>query len=119
MLRPSSHLAAFLPLKPTDYQILFVLFRGQRHGYAMVKAIEDRTGGRVSLEPSNLYRRIRRLMRDGLVEESDTRPAPELDDERRRYYGLTDLGREVLAAEAERMRGLVVEAEADRLLASS
>jgi DNA-binding PadR family transcriptional regulator len=106
----------FLPLKPTDYQILFVLFRHDLHGYAMVKAIEDRTGGRLSLEPSNLYRRVRRLMADGLVEESDARPAPELDDERRRYYGLTELGRTVLAAEAERMRGLVSEAEAARLL---
>lgn len=109
----------FLPLKPTDYQILFVLFQGRLHGYGMVKAIEDRTDGRVGLEPSNLYRRIRRLMRDGLVEESEERPAPELDDERRRYYGLTSLGRKVLVAEAERMRGLVTEAEADRLLAGS
>ena len=58
-------------------------------------------------------------MRDGLVEESDARPAPELDDERRRYYGLTDQGRAVLEAEAERMRALVVEAEGDHLLASS
>lgn len=111
--------ASRLPLKPTDYQILFVLFRGERHGYAMVKAIDERTEGRVSLEPSNLYRRIRRLIREGLVEESDDRPVPELDDERRRYYGLTSLGREVLVAEAERMRGLVIEAEADRLLATS
>lgn len=106
----------FLPLKPTDYQVLFVLYRGELHGYAMVKAIEDRTDGRVRLEPSNLYRRIRRLMADGLVEESEDRPVPELDDERRRYYELTDLGRRVLAAEARRMRALVSEAEAARLL---
>jgi len=109
----------FLPLKPTDYQILFVLFRRELHGYAMVKAIEERTGGRVSLEPSNLYRRIRRLTGEGLVEESEERPAPELDDERRRYYGLTELGREVLAAEAQRMRELVTEAVAERLLAAT
>lgn len=106
----------FLPLKPTDYQILFVLFRRELHGYAMVKAIEERTDGRVRLEPSNLYRRLRRLMTDGLVEESADRPAPELDDERRRYYGLTQLGRAVLAAEAQRMRALVSEAEDARLL---
>lgn len=109
----------FLPLKPTDYQLLYVLFQGERHGYAIVKAIEERTGGRVSLEPSNLYRRIRRLTREGLVEESDDRPAPELDDERRRYYGLTELGRRVLVAEAERMRRLVAEAESGRLLVES
>lgn len=106
----------FLPLKPTDYQILFVLFRRELHGYAMVRAIEERTEGRVSLEPSNLYRRIRRLTADGLVEESAERPAPELDDERRRYYGLTALGRSVLSAEAERMRALVSEAESASLL---
>ena len=106
----------FLPLKPTDYQILFVLFRGELHGYAMVKAIEARTGGRLQLEPSNLYRRVRRLMSDGLVEESEDRPVPDLDDERRRYYGLTKLGRAVLAAEARRMADLVSEAEAAELL---
>lgn len=111
--------SGYLPLKPVDYQILFVLLGRDLHGYAIVKAIEDRTAGRVSLEPSNLYRRIRRLMSDGLVEESDERPAPELDDERRRYYGLTKLGRAVLAAEAERMRKLVVEAEAARLLTAT
>ena len=111
--------ASFLPLKPVDYQILFALFRRELHGYAMVRAIEERTGSRIRLEPSNLYRRIRRLLREGLVEESEERPVPELDDERRRYYLLTPLGREVLAAEAERMRGLVREAEAGRLLASS
>jgi DNA-binding PadR family transcriptional regulator len=109
----------FLPLKPSDYQILFVLLGRDLHGYAIVKAIEDRTDGRVSLEPSNLYRRIRRLIADGLVEESDDRPVPELDDERRRYYALTRLGRAVLAAEAQRMRELVTEAEAARLLGAT
>ena len=108
----------FLPLKPTDYQILFVLLRSELHGYAMVKAIAERTEGRMTLEPSNLYRRVRRLMKNGLVEESEERPTPELDDERRRYFVLTDLGRAVLAAEARRMRALVDEAEAAELLAA-
>ena len=111
--------SSFLPVDPTDYQVLFVLHEAERHGYAMVKTIEARTEGRVRLEPSNLYRRIRRLIRDGLVEECEDRPAPELDDERRRYYGLTPTGRAVLIAEAERMRRLVTEAEAGRLLTSS
>ena len=106
----------FLPLKPIDYQVLFVLFGRELHGYAMVKAIEDRTDGRLSLEPSNLYRRIRKLMTEGLVEESDDRPVPELDDQRRRYYGLTRLGQDVLAAEANRMAVLVSEARATELL---
>jgi len=111
--------SGFLPLKPIDYQILFVLFGQELHGYAMVKAIEERTGGRLQLEPSNLYRRVRRLMSDGLVEESEDRPVPELDDERRRYYGLTQLGRGVLVAEARRMAALVSEAEAADLLPAS
>ena len=110
---------SFLPLRPTDYQILFVLLGRDLHGYAIVKAIEDRTDGLVRLEPSNLYRRVRRLIADGLVEESDERPVPELDDERRRYYALTRLGRAVLAAEAQRMRVLVSEAEAARLLTAT
>lgn len=110
---------SFLPLKPVDYQILFVLFGRELHGYAMVRTIEERTGGRVQLEPSNLYRRVRRLMKAGLVEESEERPAPELDDERRRYFGLTSLGGAVLEAEARRMRELVVEAEAAHLLPAS
>jgi DNA-binding PadR family transcriptional regulator len=116
---PAEPLASFLPVKPIDYEILFVLFRRELHGYAMVKAISDRTDGRVRLEPSNLYRRIRRLMQDGLVEESEERPAPELDDERRRYYSLTRLGRSVLAAEARRMRALVLEAEDSLLIPAS
>jgi len=116
---PAEPSATFLPLKPIDYEILFVLFRRELHGYAMVKAIADRTDGRVRLEPSNLYRRIRRLMQDGLVEESEERPAPELDDERRRYYSLTGLGRSVLAAEATRMRALVLEAEDSLLIPAS
>ena len=117
--RASTSASTFLPLKPADYQILFVLFQNELHGYAMVKSISERTEGRVRLEPSNLYRRIRTLMRGGLVEESDERPTPELDDERRRYYGLTELGRAVLRAEAQRMRELVTEAEAARLLAAT
>jgi DNA-binding PadR family transcriptional regulator len=113
------HPTDFLPLRPADYQILFVLLGRDLHGYAIVKAIEDRTDGLMSLEPSNLYRRIRRLISDGLVEASDERPVPELDDERRRYYTLTRLGRAVLAAEARRMRVLVSEAEAARLLTAT
>ena len=116
---PPSTPTSFLPLKPIDYEILFVLFHRELHGYAVVKAIANRTGGRVQLEPSNLYRRVRRLMKDGLIEESEERPAPELDDERRRYYSLTPLGRSVLAAEARRMRELVVEAEGSRLIPAS
>ena len=104
--------AALLPLKPQDYHILFVLLDVERHGYGMVKEIERQTGGKVRLEAGNLYRSVRRMIQRGLIVESDRRPAPESDDERRRYYGITDLGRRVVVAETDRMRELVAAAEA-------
>jgi DNA-binding PadR family transcriptional regulator len=107
---------SFLPLKAADFEILFALFGRELHGYAMVKSIAKRTEGRMTLEPSHLYRRIRHLVEARLVEESEERPTPELDDERRRYFALTPLGQSVLAAEAERMRDLVTAAESVRLL---
>lgn len=106
----------FLPLKARDYEILFVLAREDLHGYGLVKEIEARTRGVLSLEPASLYRRLRKLMAEGLVEEAESRPAPDADDERRRYYRITRLGRAVLLAEAARMRSLVREAEAEHLL---
>ncbi len=96
--------AALLPLKPQDYQILFVLMDGERHGYGMVKEIERQTDGQIRLEAGNLYRSVRRLIKQGLIVESGRRPAPESDDERRRYYALSELGRDVVVAETERMR---------------
>jgi DNA-binding PadR family transcriptional regulator len=104
--------AALLPLKPQDYHILFVLLDGERHGYGMVKEIDRQTDGQIRLEAGNLYRSIRRLIKQGLLKESDRRPAPESDDERRRYYGVTEYGRRVVAAETERMRAVVAAAEA-------
>lgn len=104
--------AALLPLKPQDYHILFVLLDGERHGYGMVKEIERQTDGQIRLEAGNLYRSVRRLIKQGLISESDRRPAPESDDERRRYYGVTEFGRRVVAAETERMRAVVAAAEA-------
>jgi len=104
--------AALLPLKPQDYHILFVLLDVERHGYGMVKEIERQTGGKVRLEAGNLYRSVRRMIQQGLIVESDRRPAPESDDERRRYYRITDLGRRAVVAETDRMRELVAAAEA-------
>lgn len=98
-----SHVASFLPLKPEDFQILLALAGVDRHGYAILKAIEEATQGGVVMAPSPFYRKLKRLADRGLVLESDERPAPELDDDRRRYYGLTDLGRSVLEAEALRL----------------
>jgi DNA-binding PadR family transcriptional regulator len=106
----------FLPLSARDYQILVSLSEGDAHGYAMVQEIAERTGGRVRFEPANLYRSIRRLIRDGLAQPSDERPAPESDDERRRYYRITELGSRVVRAEAARMRELVEDAVERQLL---
>ena len=108
-----------LPLKPQDYHILFVLLDGERHGYGMVKEIERQTGGQVRLEAGNLYRSVRRLIKQGLIVESDRRPAPESDDERRRYYGVTDFGRQVVDAETDRMRNVVAAAEARLAISDS
>ena len=104
--------ADFVPLKPQDYFILFVLVDADCHGYRMIQEVERLSGGQVRLEAGNLYRSIRRLTRDGLVAESDRRPAPESDDERRRYYRITDLGRRVFTEETARMRAAVAAADA-------
>jgi DNA-binding PadR family transcriptional regulator len=112
--------ASLLPLSAKDYHVLMVLLDEESHGYGMVKEIEERTEGRISLEAANLYRVIRRLIRDGLVAEADRRATPETEaDERRRYYRITALGREVVALEAERMRTLVDEARSRAIIADS
>ena len=74
------------PMKPDLFQILLALEDEERHGYAILKEVERNTNGQVRLEPSPLYRRLKRLLDAGIVQEADQRPVPELDDERRRYY---------------------------------
>ena len=110
--RAFEEVAALLPLKPQDFHILFVLLDGERHGYGMVKEIDRQTNGQVRLEAGNLYRSVRRLIKQGLIAESDRRPAPESDDERRRYYTVTEFGRQVVFAETDRMRSVVAADEA-------
>ena len=110
--RAFEEVAALLPLKPQDFHILFVLLDGERHGYGMVKEIDRQTNGQVRLEAGNLYRSVRRLIKQGLIAESDRRPAPESDDERRRYYSVSEFGRQVVTAETDRMRSVVAAAEA-------
>ncbi len=105
MLDPQNP-ASQLPLKPDLFQILMALEEGERHGYGIIKEVERSTDGQIRLEPSPLYRRLKRLLDSGIVEEADKRPVPELDDERRRYYRLTDYGRALLAAEAQRLVAL-------------
>jgi len=97
----------FLPLKPVDLQLLLALSEEERHGYGLVQEIAERTNGLVDLDAGNLYRVIKRLADDGLVAESDHRAAPDLANERRRYYRLTALGGRVLGAELHRLRDLL------------
>ena len=98
-----------LPLTPVALNVLLALSDGERHGYGIMLEVRERTDGRVRLGPGTLYGAIKRLKEGGVIEESGERPAPgeAPGDERRRYYRLTGLGGEVLAAEVERLDGLV------------
>jgi DNA-binding PadR family transcriptional regulator len=93
-----------LPLRPVDFLLLLALVEEEQHGYGLAQHIAEATDGLVRLEPGNLYRVIKRLVDDGLIAPSSRRPAPELDDERRRYYKLTAAGARVAALEAQRLR---------------
>jgi DNA-binding PadR family transcriptional regulator len=97
----------FIPLKAQWFHIMLSLAGGEQHGYGIMREVLARTGGKVRLWPATLYGSIKRLTEAELIEESDERPAPELDDARRRYYRLTALGRRVLSAECERLQELV------------
>jgi DNA-binding PadR family transcriptional regulator len=95
------------PLSPAIFHILLSLGEGERHGYALKREISLRTGGRLKLGPGVLYGSLNKMLELGLIEESDARPDPHLDDERRRYYRITPYGRKAAQAEAARMRELV------------
>ena len=95
------------PLTPAVLDILVALGDEELHGYAIMLEVRRRTGGRRRLAPGTLYRSLRQMQERGLVAESEERPDPGLDDERRRYYRLTGLGRRVAVAEVERLEGLV------------
>jgi DNA-binding PadR family transcriptional regulator len=98
---------AFLPLKSNWFHILLSLVGGEQHGYGIMQDVLERSGGKVHLWPATLYGSLKRLITAGLIVESAQRPAPELDDERRRYYRLTPLGHRVLDLESERLKELV------------
>ena len=104
------------PITPAIFQILLALADGERHGYGIMQEIAARTDGAVRMGPGTLYGSIKRLLADGLIVESDDRPDPTLDDERRRYYRLTDRGHRVAAAEAARLAQLVDDARIKGLL---
>jgi DNA-binding PadR family transcriptional regulator len=108
--------AELLPLPVSEFQILLALGDAERHGYGIRQEVAGRTGDEVQLGPGTLYGSIKRMLAAGLIEESDERPDPEFDDERRRYYRITAFGLEVAAAEARRMERLVAQARQKRLL---
>lgn len=107
---------AHLPLKPLVFQVLLALADGERHGWSLVREIQQH-GGFGRIMPGNFYRTLRSMLADDLIAESADRPGPEEDDERRRYFGLTRLGEAVGAAEARRLEAAVAQARAKRLLA--
>ena len=104
-----------LPLKPLVFQVLLALAGGERHGWALVREVQQR-GGFSRLMPGNFYRTLRSMLEDGLIVEATTRPAAVDDDERRRYFRLTPLGEHVAGAEARRLEKAVMEARGKRLL---
>ena len=105
-----------LPLTPTVFHILLALADQERHGYGIMQEVTMMTQNRVRMAPGTLYGSIKRMLKANLIEESDERPDPELDDERRRYYRLTGFGRQVLAAEARRLSTLIDVAQAKHVL---
>lgn len=107
---------SFLPLSPAVFHILLALADEERHGYGIMQEVLYRTEGQVHLVPGTLYGAIKRLLEKGIIEETDERPDPELNDERRRYYRLSDFGLKVLSAEAERLERMVRQAQAKQLL---
>ena len=96
-----------IPLTPRVFHILLALVDEEQHGYRIMKEVETRSDGKVRIGPGTLYEAIQRLVKNQLIEESNDRPDADMDDQRRRYYRLTQLGRGVLAAESERLAALV------------
>ncbi len=104
---PEINPQSFLPLRTQWFHIMLSLAGGEQHGYGIMQEVLERTGGKVRLWPATLYGSIKRLIEADLIRESAERPAPELDDARRRYYKLTKFGRRVLDAESDRLQELV------------
>lgn len=107
-----------LPLTPAVFNILLALADGERHGYSIMQEITSQTHGKLRIGPTTLYRSIKHMLEDRLIVESDERPDPALDDERRRYYRLTDLGQRVAIAEMNRLEQTLAIARSKPLLHS-
>jgi DNA-binding PadR family transcriptional regulator len=120
-LRSRDDIESLLPLKPLVFQVLLALSDEDRHGWSLVREVQQR-GGFARLMPGNFYRTLRTMLAGGLIADSRRRPAGRdaaTDDERRRYFRLTPLGARVAAAEARRLEAVVLEARAKRLLVRS
>jgi DNA-binding PadR family transcriptional regulator len=116
MARHSRDPQDLLPLTPGMFQVLIALADGEKHGYAIIKEVARRTDDAIRLSAGTLYTLIRRFVQEGVIAESDERPDAALDDERRRYYRLTDFGRAVAQAEARRMEDALDMARAKKLI---
>jgi DNA-binding PadR family transcriptional regulator len=114
MSKPSSP-QELLPLTPPVFHILLALAAEERHGYGIMQDVARQTNDALQLGPGTLYGCLKRMLAAGMVEESDVRPDPALDDERRRYYRMTSLGKQVVRAEAQRLANAVTAAKACRL----
>ena len=119
MTTPDPAVERLLPLTPASFHILLALAGGERHGYGIMQEVEALTQGQMRLGPGTLYRSIKQLLAADMIEESDERPDPALDDERRHYYRLTSFGQRVACAEAERLARLVALAHQRHLLADN
>jgi DNA-binding PadR family transcriptional regulator len=107
---------SLLPLRPSVFHILLALSDGDLHGYGIMQEVAEHSGGQIRLGPGTLYGSIKRLLKARLIIEADERPDPDLDDERRRYYRLTDIGRQLLKAEVRRISKMVSVAQSKRLI---
>jgi DNA-binding PadR family transcriptional regulator len=115
-MRNAYSLGTTMPLRPIEFQILLTLASEERHGYGIMQEAARLTDGELQLEAGTLYRALHRMLKDGWVAESGRRAVADLEDERRRYYRLTALGRRIASEEAQRMSRLVAAARAQRLL---
>jgi DNA-binding PadR family transcriptional regulator len=107
------------PLTPTVFHILLALSEQEQHGYRIMQLVEIQSGGAVKMGPGTLYGSIKRMLNDGLIEEAGARLEPAQDDQRRRYYRLTRVGRKALRSESERLANLVAQAREKNIFSSS
>jgi DNA-binding PadR family transcriptional regulator len=116
MTKPKTDPDSLLPLTPAVFHVLLALAGGELHGYAIMQEVSDHTDGQIKMGPGTLYGTVKRLLEAQLIEESDERPDPHLDDDRRRYYRLTGVGEQVVRAEAQRYADIVKLARGKKLI---